>query len=175
MLAWGRASLPTNLTFLLAGELTCSFSLSDDEDELERKATEVEQELERQMQQSAPVNSKTGRPARKKTPGGVKPGTASDRDVANAVGSKPPVPKQLQGVHQSELRSRKEAKTSLEKSQDSADRQVLTHVRRSIFQGQYFNSINCLSFLTCKLTINFFFFFFSKKIMDPPRLLVLML
>jgi len=106
------------------------FWFTDDDKALEEKANAVAMDLMKKSDESKknPVKMRSGKKI-------SKAGSASDRDIALALGKKAPVPKLLEEQANASKKAVKSVKVSKAKGQNQLDAQVMSTIKRSLFQN----------------------------------------
>ncbi|KAK3925966.1 Chromodomain-helicase-DNA-binding protein Mi-2-like protein, partial [Frankliniella fusca] len=104
--------------------------LSEDDKALEEKANAVAMDLMKKSDVSKknPVKKRSGKKI-------SKAGSASDRDIALALGKKAPVPKLQEEQANASKKAVKSVKVSKAKGQNQLDAQVMSTIKRSLFQN----------------------------------------
>ena len=111
----------------------CLLFLLDDVEALDAKADEVAKEIEKSKSNKANNGTKDRKARNSKIALG--PSVASDRDIAVALGSRPPMPKELQSVHNAAQKSKKDSKIHHALGQNKVDDNVLINIgiRKKLF------------------------------------------
>ncbi|KAK3922481.1 Dihydrofolate synthase/folylpolyglutamate synthase [Frankliniella fusca] len=111
--------------------------ISDDMDALSAKEEEIALSI---LEQKKKDDTKSLPRTRGKRKSSVVVGVASERQVASAVGAKPPVPKHLTAEHKAASQAKKNAKMHNRSGQDQLDNQVLNKVKVNLMGS--FNNQN---------------------------------
>ncbi|KAK3916203.1 putative DNA-directed RNA polymerase subunit delta [Frankliniella fusca] len=107
--------------------------ISDDIAALNAKEEEIAQSILEETQRQAAPSTRT-RPSKKKKER-VVPNVATERQIASALGTKPPVPKNLTSEDTAIRQAKKQSKLNSRSGQDQLDNKVVNKIKVNLFQS----------------------------------------
>lgn len=114
----------------VADSISCEL-VSDNDELLEKKAVEVEEEIQREQ-----LNATAGPAPKRKSKKVAQPGAATVRQIDVATGVRPSIPDNLSTAHRSAQQATKTAKSSLQQAQLIREHEVLSSVRKELFRPE---------------------------------------